>query len=697
MTMRRFQFLVVTVVVLLLLSPELSGQARTTVPLPDDDPAKTAQSPHDAAKAGSDPSPALPELAWKQTANIKGIKVDFRVAPSLKDTILHQGPVPVSLNDVTGQEMFEGQQAYVQFRLTDAAGAPLSGLSVAAWLDQNRTGKPAEKNVCHDKIQSFLQLMLSARPDVDLNTYYILALTREPNILVIDPRLGFGTSKLYAMIDLPAPGADWALSGNRQRVFVSMPAAHKVAAVDGLTFRTTASLEVGENPVRLALQPDGKYLWIGNDAVQNPSESGVTVLNVEDLNIAARIPTGRGHHEIVFDDGHNAYVTNSQEGTVSVVSIENLAKVKDVSVGREPVALAYSTRSKAVYVAARGDGKIAIISAEDQNVVGTLAGRPGLSALKISPDGRWGFAANDKENNVLQFDVSTNKVRQAYAVGRSPDQLAFTAAYLYVRSRESDEVKLIPLSAEGQGNIAEFPAGQVAPGKLADSPAPAIIPSLDNGGAFVVNAADRRIYYYQEGMAAPMGSMEGYGKTPLSVMVLDRSIHETSPGIYSVGLRLPKPGFYDVPLFVDSPTLSYCFDFTVRVNPLLKKDHLDPVSLRALKNNFQVKPGEPAQVQFRLTDPETGQPRDGLKDVQVTVLLADGLRQLHFFADPLPDGIYQFTFAPPKAGVYYGMVSIPSLKMRANRLPYLMVRAVESQTSEVQPPEKRDAEPTKKQ
>ncbi|HEX7287970.1 MAG TPA: YncE family protein, partial [Candidatus Angelobacter sp.] len=520
--MRRFQILVVMVVVLLLLAPQLSGQARTTVPLPDDDPAQAAQARDAGAKAGNEASPALPELAWKQTANIKGIKVDFRVAPSLKDTILQQGPVPVSLNDVTGQEMFEGQQAYVQFRLTDAAGAPLSGLSVAAWLDQNRTGKPADKTVCHDKIQSFLQLMLSARPDVDLNTYYVLALTREPNILVIDPRLGFGSSKLYTMIDLPAPGADWALSGNRQRIFVSMPAAHKVAAVDGVTFRTTASLEVGENPVRLALQPDGKYLWIGNDAAQNPGESGVTVLSVDDLRVAARIPTGKGHHEIVFDDGRNAYVTNSEDGTVSVVSIEKLAKVTDVAVGREPVALAYSSRSKAVYVAARGDGKIAIIAAENQTVTATMAGRPGLSALKISPDGLWGFAANDRENNVLQFDVSSNKVRQVYDVGRSPDQLAFTSAYLYVRSRESDQVRLIPLATEGQGNTAEFPAGQVAPGKLADSPAPAIIPSLDNGGAFVVNPADRRIYYYQEGMAAPMGSMEGYGKTPLSVMVLDR-------------------------------------------------------------------------------------------------------------------------------------------------------------------------------
>lgn len=702
--MSRIQFVIILLCLLPGFAVSAAGQQRTTVPLPDDDPSRAtavpekAQDPAPAASTSNGSGGDSSDLGWKQTATIKGVKVDFRVAPSLKDVIVQHGPVPVSLNELSSEETFEGQQAFVQFRLTDATGTPLSGLSVAAWLDQNRSGKPADNKLCHDKIQSFLQMMLSARPDVDLNTYYVLVLAREPGILVIDPRIGFSTSKLYTMIDLPAPGADWVLTGDNRHIFVSMPAAHKVAAVDALTFRSTASLEVGEKPMRLALQPGGKYLWIGNDAGRNPGESGVTVLNIDDLRIVARIPTGKGHHEIVFDDGRNAYVSNADAGTVSVVSIEKLAKVKDVAVGREPVALAYSARGKAVYVAGRGDGKVTAISAEDHSVIATMAAQPGLTALKISPDGRWGFVANGKENNVLQFDVSSNRVRQIYQVGRSPDQLAFTAAYLYVRSRESDQVKLIPLSPDGQpGNAAEFPAGQIAPGEAADSLAPAIAPSLDRASAFVVNPADRRVYYYQEGMAAPMGSLEGYGKTPASVMVLDRSIHETAPGIYSVGLKLPKPGLYDVPLFVDSPSMSHCFAFTVRVNPLLKKDRSNPIHLRAVKNNLEVNPGKSVQVQFKLTDPDTGQPRDGINDIQVTVLLADGLRQLHLSAEPLGDGVYQFTFTPPKTGVYYGMVQIPSLKIKANQLPYLMVHAIEAQTSEVKPPQQNANEQSKKE
>ena len=698
--MHRIQ-LVIAIILLCFLpgfATQAGGQQHSSVPLPDDDPARTAaapEEPHQHAQTAD--SGSLGSSDWKQTATVKGVKVDFRVAPSLKNVIVQHGPVKVKLSDLSSENLFEGQQVFVQFRFTDATGTPLSGLNVAAWLDENHSSKPADDKLCHDKIQSFLQMLLSARPDVDLNTYYVLVLAREPNILVIDPRIGFSISKLYAMVDLPAPGADWVLTGNDRRIFVSMPSAHKVAAVDAMTFRNIGSVDVGENPMRVVLQPDGKYLWIGNDAVRNPGESGVTVLDVEHLRVVARIPTGKGHHEIAFDDGRNAYVTNTEDGTVSVVSAEKLAKVKDIAVGREPVALDYSTRAKAVYVASRNNGKITAISSETQAVIATMTAQPGLTTLKITPDGRWLFAANDEHDNVVQFDVASNKLQEVYKVGRSPDQLAFSESYVYVRSRGSDQVNLIPLVADGQhGNTAQFTAGQIAPGEKADSLAPAIAPSLDGTSAFVVNPADRRVYYYMEGMAAPMGTVEGYGKTPASVMLLDRSIHETAPGIYSIALKLPKPGLYDVPLFLDSPSVSTCFSVNVRVNPLLKKEWSNPIRLRALKSNVEATPGTPVQVQFQLTDRETGQPRDGIKDVLVTLLLADGLRQLHFSAESLGDGIYQFTFTPPKAGAYYGMVRIPSLKIKSNQLPYLLVHAVPAQTSEASAPERNSNEQTKR-
>lgn len=679
-----------------------AGMQQHTVPLPDDNPAhpKVAApdpGPQEAPATAASGAAAISDVSdfWNQRATISGVKVDFRVVPSLKDIVIKHGPMDVSLNEVSSAEMVEGQQAVVQFKFTDATGNLMRGMRVASWIDGNQSEKAADAKTCHDKIQSFLQMQMSARPEVDLNTYYILALTEEPGIQIIDPRIGFSNSKLYAVVDLPAAGSDWVLTPSGDRLFVSMPSINRVAAVDSLTFRHISDVDAGTKPGRVVIQADGKYVWIGNDSTG--AESGVTVMDATTLAVAAHIATGKGHHEISFDENKNAYVTNEADGTVSIIDTQKLAKLKDVAVGKTPVAMAYSQQARSIYVASR-DGKVTAISAENQSVIATLIGKPGFTTMQIGRDGRWGFVANGAEGKVLLFDVSVNKFVHEYVVGHSPDSLAFTDSYLYVRSRESADVRLIPLANLGStSSSAEFPAGQLAPGAPADTLAAPMVASLDGAAAFVTNPADRRIYYYQEGMAAPMFSIEGYGKTPKAAMVLDRSIHETSPGIYSVGLRLPKPGFYDVPVYTDAPSMSHCFEFTVHVNPLLKKKSDLPLILHAVKNNVQVRPGEPATVSFTLVDPTTDKPRNGLQDVEITVLLAEGLRQMRFSAEPAGDGLYQFTFTPPKEGVYYATVQIPSLRIRPNQLPYLMVRAISEANAEVKLPEAADKQLPKAQ
>ena len=677
-----------------------AGMQKQTVPLPDDDPlhpkvAAPEQKPQEAPATAAPGAAAVPD-GWKQSTKISGVKVDFRVVPSLKDVIIKHGPMDVSLNEVGSNEMVEGQQAVVQFRFTDGTGNVMRGMRVASWIDGNAAEKPADAKTCHDKIQSFLQMQMSARPEVDLNTYYVLALTQEPGIQVIDPRIGFGNSKLYTYVDLPAPGSDWVLTPSGDRLFVSTPLANRVAAIDTLTFRHMADLDAGVKPGRVVMQADGKYLWVGNDSSE-ASESGVTALDPMTFAVAGHIATGKGHHEIVFDENQNVYVTNEGEGTVSIISIQKLAKIKDVAIGKTPVAMVYSPQSRSMYIASR-EGSVSVIAADKRELAATLTGKPGITALVITRDGRWGFVANAKEGKVLLFDVSTNKFVTEYMAGKSPDSLAFTDSYLYVRSREYAEVRLIPLANLGSNvSSAEFPAGQLAPGAPADTLASPTVAALDGAAAFVVNPADRRIYYYQEGMAAPMFSIEGYGRTPKAAMVLDRSIHETSPGIYSVGLRLPKPGFYDVPVYTDAPSMSHCFEFTVHVNPLLKKKSDLPVALRILKNNPQVRPGEAATLSFRLIDPATDKPREGLKDVEISVLLAEGLRQMHYEAEPLGDGVYQFTFTPQKEGVYYATVQIPSLRIKANQLPYMMIRALSEGNAEAKLPETADKQLPKAQ
>ena len=64
----------------------------------------------------------------------------------------------------------------------------------------------------------------------------------------------------------------------------------------------------------------------------------------------------------------------------------------------------------------------------------------------------------------------------------------------------------------GQPDIAHFPAGQVAPDEAAtnSSIAEVMVPAPEGNSVILANPANRVIYYYAEGMAAPMGSFQNY-------------------------------------------------------------------------------------------------------------------------------------------------------------------------------------------
>src|SRR6185369_12709712 len=190
------------------------------------------------------------------------------------------------------------------FRITGINGnVPLTNLRPVAWLDQRQT-KLVDARECREKVQSFLQPSFSKRATVDLNAYFILALNNEANISVIDPLSGFGGSKLYTLIPLQTPGEDWVMTPDNKHIFVSMPQSNQVAVIDVPTWKVMANIDAGTKPMRVALQHDQKYLWVGTD-------DGVTVIDTVTARPAAQIKTGAGPHEIAFnDDDRLAFVTN---------------------------------------------------------------------------------------------------------------------------------------------------------------------------------------------------------------------------------------------------------------------------------------------------------------------------------------------------------------------------------------------------
>src|SRR5687767_15178556 len=192
------------------------------------------------------------QKAGPQKIEREGVEIEFTIEP------IKESAQP--------SELMEAKEALVRFKIHDkATKTPLSGVKPAVWLTQ-RGENPADQTVCREKVQSFLQGSLRSRPDVDLNAYYLLALNEEANISVIDPLLGFGSSKLLTLVMLKSPGEDWAQKIRDEKLFVSMPLVNQIAVVDTSMWKIVASIEAGLKPVRVRLQPDQRYLWVGNDA-----------------------------------------------------------------------------------------------------------------------------------------------------------------------------------------------------------------------------------------------------------------------------------------------------------------------------------------------------------------------------------------------------------------------------------------------
>jgi YVTN family beta-propeller protein len=608
-------------------------------------------------KSAPAPTPQTPTGPQKVVA--QGVEVEFTIEPVAGDA-----------------QLTEGQDARVRFRVTDTAThTPLTGVRPTAWLARREANATTGVEQCKEKIKSFLQGSLRARPDVDLNTFYLLALNSEPNISVIDPLIGFGGTKLVTLVMLESPGEDWAITSDQERLFVSMPASNKVAVVDTNTWKVLANVETGARPVRVALQPDEKYLWVGTD---DGTESGVTVIDAATFKQVARVPTGAGHHELALsDDNRFAYVTNRDAGTLSVIGVRDFSRVGEVKTGQKAVAVAVSPLSKFVYVSDEAGGQIAVIDGPKAKLLTQIRAGAGLGAVRFALGGRYGFAANPAAGVVYVFDTSTNGLLHTLNVGKGADQFAFTKDYAYVRSNGSLEVSMIRMSTIGkEPYVTKFPAGQVAPAEarapaaLADS----IIAAPDPNSVLVANVADQQLYYYTEGMAAPMGNFQNYKRAPRAVLVADRSLREVQSGTFETFARLPEGGAYDVAFLLDSPRITHCFEARAADSPSVKREQA-ALRIEYLDKVTTLRAGEDFKLRLRLFDAATGKPADGLKDVQVLFFLSPGVWQKRDYARGAGEGVYELTLNAPQPGLYMVFVGSPSRGVAFRQLPHLMLRA----------------------
>ncbi len=599
-----------------------------------------------------------------------GVAVEFAMLPSQGRPDHH---VPVA-----------GETARVRFTITDTtSGKAVTRLHPAAWLSR-RTVLPGElgPRTAAEKVQELLGGSIFSKTDADFNTFRVLALNDDATITVVDPLFGFGGTKLLALIPLPSVGSDWILSADNRLLYVTSTEAGKLSVIDTSNWTVSSTLSLCAGPGRLALQPDAHYLWVGCAGTAGDTDPGVVVVNAQTSEVAARISTGGGPHDMVFTgDSRWAFVSNADDPSLSVIDVRTLKKLRDIKLKGRPAGLAYSPLSDSVYIADEASGTIMVVDAQKHAIVARIQAEAGIAQMRFAPGDRYGFITVPDKNLMLILDAVSNRIVQRAGIDAAPEQVAFSSDMAFVRRRGSASVGMIPLKEIGREGqpvpVAEFTGGDSAFGSrsnLADS----MVAAPGEAAVVVANPRDKAIYYYMEGMAAPMGTFGNYDREPRAVLVLDRSLHEVAPGVYETSTVLPSADEYDAVFFLSAPRIVHAFSARIAADPSRVTAPTSATAQLLALPNQGIVPGQPARLRFRLStvDPQSASPSPPA-DLMVRAVLAPGTWHQRKNVSVLADGTLTFEFTPPHAGIYYFYASSASMGKALAGTPCLVLRAVE--------------------
>lgn len=604
--------------------------------------------------------PEVEEIYDSLTAS--GVKVEFTV----KSEDFFFGPKNVE----------SGGLATVKLRITDeTTSAARENIVPRAWIEAVSDPQATSDERCSSRVAAFARGGLTDRPLVDLNSFFVLALNQEPTISVIDPLVNFGgMTQLYAMLELPSPGADWALSDDQQLLVVTSPASGAVSVASTASFDVIGTVELGGAPVHVRLQPDGRYAWVTNDA-DDPDVGGLSLVDTGSLDVVAHLSIGNGHHELALaPDGTRAYVSSRDSGTIAAVDTAGRRVANEAAVGAAPAAIAVSPRDGALWV---GDGSSGVVRVLDPASLATRREVPtlgGVSSLRFSPDGGWVFATSPTTGRVTVIDARRDSAPRGVSIAGAPDLVVFsdTAAYIHLRDRAAlGVVQLAELNGAAPIELTELSYGsqQRPPGAGGGALADPIATTPGEPALLIADPGEGEIAYHLEGADAPAGSLQNYNRVPVAVGVVNRGFEEEAPGIYSARFRVPESGSFDVAVLLDSPRVIHCFRFTAREDATAAVTPGRVPELTLAEALPTMRAGSEVRLLVRLEDGVTGESITDATDLVAVVGETSGGWSARAVAVPVGDGTYEVGITLPRAGTYNLIFSLSSLGAGPQDLP----------------------------
>lgn len=259
--------------------------------------------------------------------------------------------------------------------------------------------------------------------------------------------------------------------------------------------KAVATIPVGDDPTGVALKPPGNRLYVANRVDQT-----VSVIDTATNQVIDSVSVGANPLGIAIDpSGTPAYVVNRGDDSVTVIDTATNAVITTIPIpGSHPTHAAVSPAGELVYVTSEGGAVVSVINAASLSVTGTISVGAVPDGVVFSTDGTRAFVANSGPNTVSVIDTTSSQVIDTIDVGEQPEDVALhpNGKRLYVMNRNDNTVSVIDTATHAEidtdgdasNGITRIPTGR-NPVALENALLPVLIPPAFAKAALACQAA----------------------------------------------------------------------------------------------------------------------------------------------------------------------------------------------------------------
>jgi len=244
------------------------------------------------------------------------------------------------------------------------------------------------------------------------------------------------------------------------KLYVNNTEGNTLTEIDPVSGRPTRDIPITD-PYNLYFTPDGKKAIVVAERYQR-----LDFYDPTDWTFikSVGIPWPGVDHADFTADGRYFIASCEFSGMVVKVDTEEMTVVGRVDVGSLPIDVKMSPDGKVLYVANQGRHGVSMVDPDTMTEIGFIPTGTGAHGLNVSRDAATLFVSNRMEGTISVIDFATRSVRQTWRVGGSPDMIQVSAdgSQLWTSNRFHGSVSVID-TTNGRV-IATIPTGAGAHG-----------------------------------------------------------------------------------------------------------------------------------------------------------------------------------------------------------------------------------------